>query len=594
LQRLNVLALVPTSNIKEQFSEIAKENDDLTFQILVGETEENIRYIQNSCEDFDVILSGKSTIELLRHVTAVPMVEIGISFPDVLRSILIGMNYKGKFAIVGRSSVTNIAQMICDLLQLRFDIITETDNSAIHDRLEKIKLDGYSMVIGDDLTASIARDIGLSCVPITVGNASVSSAVEQAKLAAETCRLQNQKLNIIQSALSASEFLIVVMNEDGSILYSSSSNPEFDPAFDFLKLNLPSKIPNKLMVKLDSHYWSFDKHTVNIEQDENAVCFYIRKQPYDLEDIAMRGITVATHSELAKHEISEGYLDSSPYTHKIVDDARNYAKSHFPILIVGEPGVGKNIIANIIHHHSHYSENHVVVGDCSIVELPTWTKLLHETPSILSESDVVFFFKNIEQTPIQIQDTLIAYLQSMHERARNKFLFSCNCGEDNKIPDQPLISFLQKSLQAPSIYVPPLREQVDEIGSLSSLYINSLSVELGSQVIGLEPNAIPLLKEYSWPGNLNQFRRFISELIVSTHGYYILAETVESELKREISRTSDKAHTSFGNIELQGNLDDIIRQIILQILHEENQNQTKAAQRLNISRSTLWRKLKLK
>ncbi|HCT68567.1 MAG TPA: sigma-54-dependent transcriptional regulator, partial [Faecalibacterium sp.] len=78
--------------------------------------------------------------------------------------------------------------------------------------------------------------------------------------------------------------------------------------------------------------------------------------------------------------------------------------------------------------------------------------------------------------------------------------------------------------------LPSLRSRSDEIPSLSSLYLNSLNLELGKQLSGFEPRAIEMLRQYPWPNNYTQFKNVLRALAALSDGPYIRAGTVADML----------------------------------------------------------------
>jgi DNA-binding NtrC family response regulator len=135
-----------------------------------------------------------------------------------------------------------------------------------------------------------------------------------------------------------------------------------------------------------------------------------------------------------------------------------------------------------------------------------------------------------------------------------------------------------------------LRERRKDIPSLASLYIGAENQKLASQVIGFEKNAMDTMKQFEWPQNINQFKRVLNELLLLTKSSYICEADVSSVLENEEKFFRTALQTPI----IEGTLDEIIQSAITSALEAENMNQTKAAKRLGISRSTLWKRLKWK
>jgi transcriptional regulator of acetoin/glycerol metabolism len=118
-------------------------------------------------------------------------------------------------------------------------------------------------------------------------------------------------------------------------------------------------------------------------------------------------------------------------------------------------------------------------------------------------------------------------------------------------------------------------------------------VELALQIIGFEQDAMALIQEYDWPGNQTQFKRVLRHLATITTTSYIRIEDVEAVLKQERSyMTGYPTVAGECNINLNRTLEDITSDIICRVLIECGNNQSAAAKRLGISRTTLWRYLK--
>ena len=90
------------------------------------------------------------------------MVEITFSVYDILRAIKMAENYNSLYAIVGFPSITGPAHTLCDLLRFNTDIVTVHSEAEVRSALERLKLGGYSMVICDNVTHSVARELGYS------------------------------------------------------------------------------------------------------------------------------------------------------------------------------------------------------------------------------------------------------------------------------------------------------------------------------------------------------------------------------------------------------------------------------------------------
>ena len=140
-----------------------EEFPEVRFEAYTGDLEEGVKIAQrlvNENESYDVMISRGGTAELLKQKLTMPVVEITFSVYDILRAIKMAENYNSLYAIVGFPSITGPAHTLCDLLRFNTDIVTVHSEAEVRSALERLKLGGYNMVICDNVTHSIARELG--------------------------------------------------------------------------------------------------------------------------------------------------------------------------------------------------------------------------------------------------------------------------------------------------------------------------------------------------------------------------------------------------------------------------------------------------
>nr|WP_304058510.1 helix-turn-helix domain-containing protein [Enterocloster clostridioformis] len=198
---------------------------------------------------------------------------------------------------------------------------------------------------------------------------------------------------------------------------------------------------------------------------------------------------------------------------------------------------------------------------------------------------------------------------------RNHLIFSCTQPAGSATPH--LVFEYTNALGCILVPIKPLQEQKEDIISSAGLYINTLNQELGRQVVGVDDEAAALLEQYDYPYNRTQFKRILKEAVIRTEGPYICAQTIQEVIRREdvlfsgfpfpaqaSSAPSKKdADTAPGNARLpvphpspfcldtSQSLDEMNRDIVHYVLNTCGGNQTSAAKKLGISRTTLWRYL---
>ena len=151
-------------------------------------------------------------------------------------------------------------------------------------------------------------------------------------------------------------------------------------------------------------------------------------------------------------------------------------------------------------------------------------------------------------------------------------------------------------LEGVTIQMPPLRDRKDDIAPLVDRFLRQAAQENERTVTGIEPDALHLLENYPWPGNIRELRHTIERMVVLAKGETLTVEDVPENIrigiaapKRETVITAKPENTAVTVV--SGTLDDNERKLIEDALRRCGGNRTKAAQMLGISRRTMHRRL---
>lgn len=135
--------------------------------------------------------------------------------------------------------------------------------------------------------------------------------------------------------------------------------------------------------------------------------------------------------------------------------------------------------------------------NCALLNEKTWDFLLNHYNSPLSATGNTIYFQNFESIPPQWSSELLAAIEETGLARRVRLIFSCSIVEGEPVPE--VLRHFSERLGSLALPLPSLRSRSDEIPSLSSLYLNSLNLELGKQLSGFEPRAIEMLRQYPGP-----------------------------------------------------------------------------------------------
>lgn len=591
--KIKVLGVAPYEAMKTAIERLAKNRTDLELDAYVGDLsygkELVLRHID---ENYDAIISRGGTAQMIEEVTEVPVVEISLSVYDILRAIKLAENYQERFAILGFPNITGSAHLLCNLLQYQMDIFTVHSAEEVRPLLNKLKTQGYHMVVCDMISYTEAKLLGLNAILITSGAESIEDAFNQAvKISTSHMKIRQENL-FLKEVLKNSGNYTVIFDPEENVYFSTWDKKNESGVYDFLRQELP------LVRSSDSH-----KIFRNIEGTLYSIIGCML--PYEGQ---LYGVFYFTESKIpitpgkygirfsSKKEAEEAYFNSfyriTGAMGDLADSIDQICQSSFPVMITGENGTGKEQIAMALYIQSPLQTNPLVTIDCSQLTEKGWAYLTNHYNSPFNDSNNTIYFKSIDALDSERNHQLLSSIIDTNLHRRNRLIFSCISQRDSLLP--PEGQNFVKRLSCLTICLPPLRDRIQELPTLSSIYLSTLNVELGKQLTGFEPKAMEMLMHYDWPQNYTQFKRLTRELAVLTVTPYITSNSVAILLDKERSSINGSYETlAHASLDLARPLEEITRDIIKKALAENNGNHSLTAKQLQISRTTLWRYLRV-
>ncbi|MGL5433957.1 MAG: PrpR N-terminal domain-containing protein [Lachnospiraceae bacterium] len=593
--KIKVLGIAPYEGMKTIMQKLAMDRNDIALDVFVGDLDKGVEIAQsNFHSNYDVIISRGGTAELISKSTRIPIIEVSLSVYDILRAIKLAENYADRYAIVGFPSITGSAHLLCDLLQYKIDIFTIHNLNEAQEILKELKRRGYRMILCDMITNTTAKRLGLNAILITSGTESISTAFDQAvKLSTSysTIKAENRFLgDIIRGENSQT----IVLKEDGEVFFSTLEENQQAPTLELLHKELPAVFRNethKFFKNLEGTLYAFTSRHIKFET-ENYAAFYFSSNAVP-PAISKNGIQYSSQQDV-KDFFFNSFYSITRFDSDMQTTIENLNQTSFPVMLSGESGAGKEQAARMIYTQSQLRTNPLITINCVLINDRTWNFITNHYNSPLNDNNNTIFFKDITALPDSRRKQLLSICVDMNLCKRNRIIFSCICPTRQGLPGEAL-EFIN-SLSCVTLHLKPLRERVDEIPTLSTLYLNSLNVSMANQIIGFEPDAMELLQTYDWPYNYTQFKRLLNELALMTDTPYIscthVAELMEKEKAHIIAQNVSDHSDRMIKIDLSLTLAEINQSIIRQVLDQCGGNQSGAAKRLGISRTTLWRMLR--
>lgn len=583
---IRILAVAPYESMASLLQNTAASFPDVSMDILVGNLDQAVQAAEHNLhQDYDVLISRGGTATLLQSKVTLPVVEIPISLFDLLSSIRLVKETGSPFAIVGYPNIAKAARDLCTLLELTPEIYTTLRPEDNEQAMDDIRAKGLDYVICDVAASQLAWEKGLNAVLIISGIDSITEAVQDAR---RLCR-QQQELRVenhfLRTLLRGQPGDTVVYARSDAVVLSTLSQQEHEAVSTALRELAPAVRDGSLsrcVKSIGGHLYRI--RCEEFEEDaERYTAFYLRRSnsPRGNKHAAISYYTQKDAQDLFR----SSYYNAARDIRDLAQLTRSLQEKHTPLMLHGAPGTGKRQVVAHVYTHSRLKADPLVVIDCSLMNEKALDYLINSHHSPLCCNDQTIYIASVDKLEESVARELVNALECMQTCRSNHMIFSCLTPGDS--PQAHLFTY---TFYCMSIYMPVLKSVPERIPSLATLYLAHLHAETGDDVVRLEPGALAQLQEFDWPGNYIQFERVLNQLAVSARSHVIQ----EKEARRLLAHERGIHHDTSGAARYPADLTlaEIERDIIQQVLSDCDGNQSAAARRLGIGRTTLWRLLK--
>jgi len=287
------------------------------------------------------------------------------------------------------------------------------------------------------------------------------------------------------------------------------------------------------------------------------------------------------------------------------------APSDANVLITGESGVGKEVVANVIHSKSRRAGKPLVKLNCAafpqtMIESElfgyvkgAFTGAMNDFPGMIAEArGGTLFLDEISEMPADLQTRFLRVLQGGEYRSLGstrmskadfRVITATNRPIAQALAENRLRSDLYYRINTFQIEVPPLRERKEDIPPLVSTFVHRFAAQLGKAEPTIAPEAFQKLLDYSWPGNVRELQNAIEYAVVLARNDIIGIKELPAEIQLPPALQTTPAPARRSGV---ASLNDMERETILQALAQTHGNKKKAAELLGIQRPTLYNKMK--
>ena len=278
------------------------------------------------------------------------------------------------------------------------------------------------------------------------------------------------------------------------------------------------------------------------------------------------------------------------------------------MLITGESGVGKEVVARFIHEHSPRSRKPFVAINCGALpetlleselfghKAGSFTGAIRDRAGLFEQAvGGTLLLDEIGDVTPALQITLLRVLQDKtirrvgDDQFRNvdvRIIAATNRKLDQEVRDERFRDDLFYRLRVVEIHLPPLRERVVDILPLARFFIERLRKRFSLRRLAIEPACLRFLETYPWPGNVRELENALERAAVMTDDGWIRVEHLPPNM------VEDDVFAGGSATSLTRTLAETERDYVLAVLKTADGNKTRAAKILGIGNTTLWRKLK--
>lgn len=347
---------------------------------------------------------------------------------------------------------------------------------------------------------------------------------------------------------------------------------------------------------------------VNLEKLEILIKRALQTKQVEAENVVL-------HQRLDKKFSFDGIVGSSAALSEVLDKVRLVAPSKATVLLEGETGTGKELIAQAIHQNSSNPRKPFVAVHCAALAANLLESELfgHEKGAFTGATERrigrfeaadggTLFLDEIGEIDSATQVKLLRFLETRSfERLGSSKSITVNvrlvCATNRNLAEMARQGEFREDLlyrlNVVTIYLPALRERQDDLLLLLDYYIKRFADENAVDPVRLKEGALKVLKAYSWPGNIRELRNFCENIVILKRGldvteydldpkYQARPAGVESSVDLQVSSSHSGASLSKADNE---------KRLLRNALVKANGNRTRAAELMGISRRTLHRKL---
>lgn len=626
--KARILFVAPFSSLAKLAEEVVSErfaDSAHLIKVVKGDLQECIAIVKQAVEDgVEVIVSRGGTATLIKKNVNIPTVHIQVTVMDVLRALRQSAEYPEKIGIAGFENVIYGCEDLATLLGITFVEIALKNEAEAPEKIAAAVQNGVELIVGDAISTKLAARIGVQGALIQSGKEAIYKAINEAELIAHIRREEQEKSELLRTVIDTSvEGIIATDLNDKITIFNPMAERIFQIShWEAIGNQLQTVIPQFSLPRNDdfseklADVQRIGDKTLMIKHSQIKVKDEIIGRIYNFQNVSQlqqleQNVRKKLHAKglIARVKMAD-IVGASSACNALKRKAAKYALTQSTILITGESGTGKEMLVQSIHNVSTRANGPFVAVNCAAL------------PENLLESELfgyaegaftgakkggrqglfelahggTLFLDEIGEMPLSLQSRLLRVLQEkavMHLGGDTvipvdvRIIAATNQNLTKLISEKNFRQDLYYRLNILRIHMPTLGERIEDIPLLAKEMIKKMK-HINGKVTGIHLEAREYLTQRNWPGNIRQLANTIERAMLLSSGPFIT--------KQDIMEAYDEEGESSGECigeksEMKDSLAMVEHEMLLRVLTEEEYNYSRAAARLGIHRTTLWRKL---
>ncbi len=582
----------------------------------------------------EAILSWRGTAHLLRENLHIPVLEFPQTAMDVLAALKHASQLGKKILLPAFRRLVGNLELMEELLGITVIQGVYYDRATLETLIYNSLRQECEVVIGGRTTLRYARKYGLEGVEVQVSEDVMAATIDNAKSVIRSNREEQEKTHRYHCIIDSVSEGIIALNQEGliTIVNQAAVNYLRGGKEDMIGRPVADILPNSPI----SRVLKTQTAIINNVEDIHQESFVFNHIPVLAGGLCVGGVSTfrdisnvmkaenkvrrtLTRGLVAKYQLAD-LIHRSKVMQDVIMRARRFAQTDSTILVVGETGVGKEIIAQSIHNLSRRGRFPFVSINCAALPEQLLESELFGyeegaftgskkggKPGLFEMAHLgTVFLDELTAMPANVQVRLLRVLQ---EREVMRI------GGDRVIPvDVRILAAANKDMQEEvqsgrfredlffrlnvlQIHVPPLRERPEDIPVLTGAFIQRYSPAFNLAALHIPGECLEKLCDYYWPGNVRQLNNFTERLVLLSNSVFdpeifdeLYAELIKYAPANEpCSKEAALPITKTVVVTLKKNVE---AEIIRKALEQSRFSKGKTAELLGVSRTTLWKRMK--